>query len=326
MTRVYLSTALLGLAWFVIVNATAALAALALARAVADCPAVDTGRARRLLMLRFLPFGAAAVVTLAMFAPAHLWWEPAVADERFGVTLTALAAIGVLLAARSVWRMGVLAVAAARLAALTRTPTGDAASPQIVEVPLLGGIALVGVLRPRVLVGSSARAALTPAELAVAIAHERAHQQSRDNLTRVLMRITPDLFALTPTARRIERLWEAEAECLADARAVGGDPARARRLASALVKVARLRGHGAADAQLGWSMFHQPALLAARVRLLVECADCEAGDSDRQHRAAVPGRLAPFVAVPLAAVAVAWFAGVPRALHQLTEALIARLP
>jgi beta-lactamase regulating signal transducer with metallopeptidase domain len=186
-----------------------------------------------------------------------------------------------------------------------------------VEVPLMRGIALAGVIRPRVLVGSTARQALTAAELEVAVAHELAHQRSRDNLTRALMRSVPDFLGFTRAGRRIERLWEGEAECLADARAVNGSPARATRLASAMVKVARLAGADEKLYALGWSTFHHRSLLERRVRLMVE------------HP---PARLRPgcnlttLAAIVTGAVGLAWVGGLPHELHAITEALIALLP
>jgi beta-lactamase regulating signal transducer with metallopeptidase domain len=181
-------------------------------------------------------------------------------------------------------------------------------------LPLLKGIALAGVLRPRVVVGTEARAVLTGAELEVAIEHERAHLRARDNRTRALIWCTPDFLGFTSVGRRLERLWDAQAECLADARAVNGDRERASSLASALVKVARLRAPRAACAT--WSLFHQPALLETRVRLLVDRHPAEVA-TDR-----AAGRV---VLLAAAAVAIAWLLEFPPALHHLTELAIRAL-
>jgi hypothetical protein len=53
-------------------------------------------------------------------------------------------------------------------------------------------MALVGVLRPRLIVTRGLVAALTDEELAASIGHEVGHSRARDNLTRLLMRATPD--------------------------------------------------------------------------------------------------------------------------------------
>ena len=200
----------------------------------------------------------------------------------------------------------------------TVTPEGEVqlGAVRIMEVPGFQGVALAGIVRPRILVGTAARRVLTSGELDLAVAHERAHQRAGDNLSRALIYCAPDVLGLLPQAGRLERLWEAEAECLADAAAVNGNPHRATRLASALVKVARL---ASADQTWspGWSTLHHPALLEARVRLLV---------ATPRVPSATPGSMPAAAACGLGAVAAAWMSGVPQQLHWLTEALIAILP
>ena len=101
-------------------------------------------------------------------------------------------------------------------------------------------MALVGVLRPRLLVTRGLVAALTDEELAASIAHEVGHSRARDNLKRLLMRAAPDLLTATPAARAIERRWASAAEHRADRMAADDSPVARCALASALVKVARL--------------------------------------------------------------------------------------
>jgi hypothetical protein len=310
------SAVVLGLAWFAGVNLIASVFALAAATWLPDAIAVDVRRARQLLALRFFPAAIAATVAVALFAPAHVLLEPADVEERYGVLPLGLAVIGLVLIARSVWRTARIAAASIRLAIYARRHAADRRTATL-ELPLLPAIALAGVFRPRVIIGSPARQALTMEELDVAVAHELAHRHAHDNLTRVLMACVPDLFSLTPAARRIERLWEAEAECLADARAAAGSAVRASRLASALVKVARLRSSDAAWSP-GWSSFHHAALLETRVLLLVQRPRQQPSRADRSS--------APAGTVVVALVVAAWTAGVPRALHAITERLLAVLP
>lgn len=184
------------------------------------------------------------------------------------------------------------------------------------EVPGLQGVALAGIFRPRILIGSAARRVLTRDELRLAVAHERAHQRAWDNLSRALIRCAPDVFRWSPQARRVERLWEAEAECLADAAAVAGSPVRATRLASALIKVARLASGERAWVP-GWSTFHHPALLETRVRLLVSTTTVARPSANAVRAAAAGG---------MAVVATAWLAGLPQGLHRITEAILVLLP
>ncbi len=312
------SAALLGLAWFTAANAAGSVISLALARGTSDTVAADGWRARRLLAIRFLPLAVSIAVAGVLFAPAHLQLEPRDAGERFGLMIYTLAAAGLVLLLGSCFRLVRVARASVSLSAWARRQRSSATACWI-EMPALPGIALAGVLRPRVLIGSTARRALTAAELDVAIAHELAHGQAHDNLTRVLMVCAPDFFGFTAAARRIEQLWEGEAECLADARAVAGNPARATRLASAMIKVARLAsGHGPACAP-GWSPFHHAALLETRVRLLVR-------DDGTEPRHTLE-RGSRYLALALAALlSAAWLAGVPHDLHRVTERLITILP
>ena len=101
-------------------------------------------------------------------------------------------------------------------------------------------MALVGVLRPRLLVTRGVLTALTREELAASVAHEMGHRRAWDNLKRLAMRAAPDLLAVTSTAHAIERRWAAAAEHAADRLAAGNDNPTRCALASALVKVARL--------------------------------------------------------------------------------------
>ena len=179
----------------------------------------------------------------------------------------------------------------------------------LTEVPLLPGVALAGVLRPRILIGSPARHLLTRGELDVALAHELAHQQSSDNLTRLLMHCAPDFLVGTRAARRIEELWAGEVECLADSAAVAGDRRRATRLASALIKIGRLAS-GGHEWSPHWSLLGRPALLELRIRRLISGAGVGPGSPRWLHAAG---------AIAVAAVIAAWVIGLPTELHWLTE-------
>jgi Zn-dependent protease with chaperone function len=313
--RLLLSAPLLGLAWFAASNAIASAGAWGAARfAIRRRGTLDDQGAA--LFLRLFPAAFAAVFVLGIFLPAHLRLEPADSDESFGPLLVGLAAIAVVLLARSLWRGAAIAAIAARTARLLRAAerTGD-----IYNVPDHHGISLAGVFRTRILVGAHARRILTPAELALAIAHERAHRRAYDNLKRCAIACAPDFFGGTRTARALEQQWHAQAECAADARAAAGNATRARRLASALVKVARSRVRQASAVHSPvWSTFHDAPLLEARVRRLV---------SGGSHMAVRQPRK-PVRAVSLAATALAglWYAGVPVYVHRITEAVVSALP
>jgi Zn-dependent protease with chaperone function len=301
----------LAFAWFAACNLIASLAVLIASRRVADTITADPRRARWLVLMRLAPAGFAALTAGVIFLPAHIALEPPATQEWLGPWTATLGICGMLLVSRSVLTL-------ARTWLTSRRLTRDAARQvrkgraTLIEVPLLPGIALTGIFRPRILIGAPARHLLTSGELDVAMAHELAHQRAGDNLTRLLMLCAPDFLSGTPAARRIERVWSGEAECFADAAAVAGDRKRATRLASALVKIGRLAS-GGHEWSPHWSTLHHPALLELRVRRLVSGARIGPGSPRWQHAAA---------AFALAAVIAAWIVGLPTELHWLTERLL----
>lgn len=315
--RLLFSSALLGLAWFAAINAAMSLAAWMIGRVLVRRP--DPLGAERVLAVRLLPATVSLVFVLAVFLPAHWRLEPAESDESFGLLLGTAGAAGLCLAMRALWRTVRSGLAGHRFAVLLRGAAHPAAG-EVLELGGLPGVSLAGIWRPRIVIGPDARAALTPAELDVAISHEVAHRRSRDNLKRFLMYVSPDLFGWTAVARQLEDRWQAEAECEADAEAVRGDGHRALVLASALVKVARLATvAGAHPVSPAWasSAFHVPTLLEVRVRRLLA------------------GSLTPTAArrlwwsslmVSLTVAGGLWLAGFPDTLHSVTEALVTRLP
>ena len=154
----------------------------------------------------------------------------------------------------------------------------------------------------------------------MALAHEVAHRQSWDNVKRFAMFASPDVLRFTRAAGDLEQGWCAEAECLADARAVDGDASRAANLASALVKVARL-ATGRTEALLAgplWSTFYEEGLLELRVRRLVDGPVV----APRSSWLLFVGSMA----ATLGTIALAWLADVPRTVHFLTESLVQLLP
>jgi hypothetical protein len=313
--RTLAMTAILGLAWFAAANILASAISMVWASRLPETTGPDRKRARVLLAVRFLPFVSAALLSLGVFLPAHIDLEPPGADERFGMVVLALAAMGGFVLLYSAWNIARTAFASMRLAALART-SGRTTGIGRMELPGFGGIVLAGVWRPRVIVGSRARGVLTKAELDMAIRHELAHHAAQDNLIRVLMFAVPDLLGPTGAGRRVRRLWEEQAECMADARAAGGDPVRAATLASALLKVARVSGTPPRPLSPAWSAFHHPALLERRIRLLLT--------PPAQAEGSALFRLWPLGFAVLATSL--WLTDLPVRLHRVTELLIASLP
>jgi hypothetical protein len=298
---------LLTFAWFAAVNAAVSIAVAIAGRCFAAETGADPGRARRLVLTRLAPAAVALIAAMGVFLPAHLMLEPLRSDEWLGPITVSIGILGIALVLRSASRLAWTCYRTARLMRYVRTGRVTAK-----EVPLLPGIALAGIVSPRILIGSPARRLLSGRELEVALAHELAHRQTGDNLTRLLMYCAPDFLVGTKAAGRLETLWAAEAECLADAAAVGDSPTRAARLASALLKIGRLASTGH-DRSPELSAFHHPALLELRVRRLVSGTPVLPGSS-RWARVAI--------AIAAGAVAAAWSFGLPEDLHWLTERVL----
>jgi hypothetical protein len=313
--RLVLSSVLLGSVWFVASNVIASLIAWAVGRSVVKRETVIG--AARLLTLRLLPAASSLVFTLFVFLPAHLAFEPAESNESFGVILAVLASVGLAMLGAAAARAIKAYIAGRRFAALIDRG-GNQSGSDVCEVRGFSGVSLAGIWRPRILIGAEARAALTPAELDLAVSHEDAHRQSLDNLKRFLIFTAPDLFGWTAVARELEARWQAEAECEADACAAGGDGHRAALLASALVKVARLAcGTNIRPASPAWSAFHAPTLLELRIRHLV---------SGSLRQPVATRTLAWSTALALGIPAGLWLIEFSHTLHLVTEAMVTHLP
>jgi hypothetical protein len=313
MKSLAISTVLLALVWFTIVNLTASLFSWG-AALIALRRRGSRHRAGVLLAVRLLPAGASFLIALVLFVPAHWLTEPRDARETFGWALWATAALGAALIVRGVLRAAALARADRRLRSRER---GSDVLPDVREAEGVPGIALAGLVRTRIVMGDQVAASLTAAELDVALAHECAHRGAVDNLKRWAIYCAPDFFGATAIAKTTERAWHGAAESLADARAVRGDAQRAVDLASALVKVARLGAERPRLDSAAWSTFNDPALLEHRVQLLTGGAPVAA--RSRPLRAAA----AALALIAVAAMLVPVLSGT---IHTLTEAAVAFLP
>jgi hypothetical protein len=320
MIEFFLHGGTLALAWFLLIN-------LAMSAAVA----VGTGwiirrwtgadSAAFWFAARILPAATALFFVGVVFVPSYWKYEPRDFVEGFDITLTALAfcAAALLITATirglSAWRGAVRRTRVWMRSArpLAIAGTGLPVSEIDVDTPLM---ALVGVLRPRLLVTRGLVAALTDEELAASIAHEVGHSRARDNLARLLMRATPDLLRATPAARAIERRWASAAEHRADRMAADDGPVARCALASALVKVARLTPPATPLAE-PISTLIDGGEIASRVERLL----ADATPSARRRSAL--GWTA--LAVGTAATTVA-YAPALRFVHSVTELLVQSLP
>ena len=206
-------------------------------------------RARLLFALRVSPLAAAAVLAFALVVPSYLLYEPHESGEHISAKLlviTCLSAAGVLLAC---WRVARTWLATRRLARdwMSKAEPFEVEGARVPAFRIRHSfpvIAVIGALRPRLFVASQVFDALTPEELAAALAHERGHVEGRDNLKRALLQAGEDALLHAPLGRSLRREWQHESEVAADEFAAAAGPAAALDLASAIVKISRLIPRG----------------------------------------------------------------------------------
>ena len=313
--KLYLSAALLTLAWFSVINAVSSVLVALGARLLSRAHAVDGPGAPLLFTLRMAPLGVSVLFTLGLFLPAHWAYEAREGSETFGAVVWGLALVALALFGISASRVLEAVRACRRLGrrrAIRRTDVPDVIEGRAV------GMSLTGIFRTRVVVGSRVLQALDREELEVALAHEGAHRRAWDNVKRFAVYSSPDLLGFTAWGRWLEQRWAAEVECTADAIAAAGDASRAAALASALLKVARLTEANEAPLEVPvWSTFHERELLAFRVRRLI-------GSPVAASRVTA----APFglLACALLVICGAWIAKLPQQIHAATEAAARLMP
>lgn len=245
--------ACLGLASFFLVNGIAATAVALLSNAAIRITETMRPRsaARFLFTLRMLPSALGLAVVLGLCVPSYLWLEPQFASERVGFTCLLLAALACIASSRSLVRTALALKASARLrsewrhsgggAQLTREESQSVSDKRALLVqkkePLL---ALSGIFRPRMVISRGVLAELSKEQLDVAVRHEMAHRESRDNLKRLLLVLSPDSVPFASGFASLEKTWARFSEWAADDEAVQGDSQRALSLATALLRVARM--------------------------------------------------------------------------------------
>jgi beta-lactamase regulating signal transducer with metallopeptidase domain len=313
MTEMVGRSLVLSLAWFAAVSALAS--AISLLVAVAILKMRPRRRPLLLVTVRLFPAVASLLFVGAMFVPSQWAFEPRNTEETFGLVWYVLAIVGATVLAKSAVRA--LSVAHAgrqlRLSQHGRM-LGHADVREIDDLP---GVSLAGILRPRILVNSQVAEDLSDAELDVAIAHEVAHRDALDNLTRWAFVCAPDLLGGSAIAKRLEQEWCEAAEFRADARATRGDGARALHLASALIKVARLSAVWTGKSpDPFWSTLHNSALLELRVKSLVNGRVPRPEPLPHPILATAVCFAGVVVVVPLVA----------ETIHRLTESLVTLLP
>ena len=221
------------LASFFVLHAALTLLALSLSPGAirrAQFMRAATG-ARLLLVLRVLPSVVALLAVALGCIPSYLRFEQD-GMESISPACTLLALCGLLTLVTGMARLLWGITLSARMNA-DRARWSSATNSPI--------FALVGFLRPRVVVSNIIRQALSSAQMEAALRHEAAHSHSADNLKRLAILAAPAL-PFPHSFRSLESQWMRLAEWAADDAASAGEPRRAIALAEALLCVARLAG------------------------------------------------------------------------------------
>lgn len=278
-----------------------------------------SGRASAYLWLRLAPTAVGFLFAGLFFVPAFVLFEPRDSGEQItaaviGVTL--LAALPLLRGTRtavSAWRSTRTRVAGWLDEAQPLRMRDPVSLPAFVVRAPFPVVAVVGVLRPFLVVSRAVLDACSGDELAAILAHEATHVARRDNFKRLLMRTAPDLLARTAAGRDLELKWQQASEEVADD---GAGSRRSLDLAAALVKVARLaQGHPAPPAMM--AAFCRGGDIARRVSRLT--AERPPHRPERNG-----GRWLAGLALT-ATVALALASGALPKVHAITELVVALL-
>ncbi|HEY7475042.1 MAG TPA: M56 family metallopeptidase [Vicinamibacterales bacterium] len=196
-----------------------------------------------LFFMRLLPT-LSGVLATSLGLLSFFLFEPR-GPEETGLVLRLLAALGALLLATAAWRGW-------RLSRRTRRTVRQwMASAEPVEVPGVGTpvyavtaafpiVAVVGLVRQRVIIARSVLEHCSADELRAVLAHEQTHIDRYDNVRRAIFRVAPDLLSWLPISERLLETWHERCEESADTGAGRlGERGRVL-LAQALIRVARL--------------------------------------------------------------------------------------
>jgi|HubBroStandDraft_6_1064221.scaffolds.fasta_scaffold02364_2 hypothetical protein len=260
---------------FYLIHAVAAAGVGAVApMVIRSAGGMRAGSAARLLFaMRMIPVGVAGFVVVGLCVPSYLWLEPRAGVEQVGWVCIGLALLGSSMCLRAGGRMGRAGLGSLRFGRFCARNGrvarigGQMVPVTVVELkfPLL---AVVGMIRRRLVVSNAVLQALSEEELDTALQHEHAHWIWGDNFKRLLFLATPRGFFLSRGLEAMEREWAKSVEWAADDYAAQGEPERAVTLAAALVRVARM-GSGAPDGVV-LSQFADSENLSVRVERLLQ--------------------------------------------------------
>jgi beta-lactamase regulating signal transducer with metallopeptidase domain len=221
--------------------------------------------ANTLFVLQVAPAALACVVVACFAVPSFLRFEPIGAEEEVSVVALLLAAVGAVFIGTAIVRAVGSWQATRRAASLWNAHSCSCVKHGAVtayHAHASGVLAVAGVGTQKLFISHDVASALTSDELERAIAHEIVHIRRRDNLAKLAV-----LLCRVPGMKSIESAWLEAVEMTADERAVSSK-SEALDLASALVKVSRLRTQELPDLALGFAATATAPLSARVARLL----------------------------------------------------------
>jgi beta-lactamase regulating signal transducer with metallopeptidase domain len=252
--------------------------------------------ANLLLAAQLAPIVLASVTVLLFALPSFLRFEPHVSEEELSP------AAAILALAAALW---LVAAAARAFTSWRRTTTATSSwscsgcAPDDRKIlpcyhaETAGVLAVTGVTKQKLFVSRDILSSLTEEELDRAIAHEMVHVRRRDNLAKFAV-----LLCRVPGMQHIESAWLEAVEMTADERAVRSN-VEALDLASALVKVSRLRTDDLPELALGFAAT-ATAPLSARIERLL---DWQEPTHDRNWRPVLCSASALLTVVVVSAIA-----------------------
>ena len=293
---------------------TALLASLAVALMWRMPDGAAAHRAARLWRLRLLP--AALSIATCMFVVIGLWrFEERHNDEQVGWIVRVSAMVGGLFLMAIVARVIRMHMETRRLLSVWLTNATRFECPAVLGLPRLTlpayridtrfpVVAVVGIVRPILVVDRTVLDACSPQELSAILAHEHGHLHRWDNLRRAVFAASPDLLEWTSIGPALRNAWREATEEAADDVAASTSEDAGVHLAGALIHVARIaQGTDAAASsefratQLPASALYRGESIERRVRRLL--APDQGGAPSRRRWGAVLFTTAAIVAFAL---------------------------
>ena len=225
-----------------------------------------------LFVLRITPFVAAVGATLALAVPSFLLFEPRAIDEQMSGWFIVLGITGIAVVLGGIWRMSSSLVKTAQVVShwssdarvidLGRLDDFRDSVPPLRISAFAPPLTVSGVLRPCLWLSRGAQSALTEPELQMALRHEMVHVRRRDNLRKLILRLTA-----FPGMKQLEIEWHAATELVADDAAVSS-AFEALDLAEAMIKLSRISLHPPLELSTGLVNDDTDRVVARVMRLI----------------------------------------------------------